>query len=236
MLLRSMRNGFLSALFMGLLVLGGISLIFTDWNGMFHGGVDKTDVAKVDGTPIKIAEFNSRVNRILHQQQINQSAAYQMGLIDNILRQEIFEILLKKDAAALGIRIQDRIIADQIRDLISPLKKNGVTDKEALKQFLEMQGMSEGQLTSALRDDLTSKILKATITSGAYIPKAMVDNILAYQNETRSVDVAFYPNASVSITDKPTDADLEKYYQGIQSILWCPNTAMSPLHFWIFLK
>lgn len=223
MLLRSMRNGFFSALFLGLLVMGGISLIFTDWNGMFHGGINKTDLAKVDGTPIKIAEFNNRVNNILRQQQINPSAAYQMGLIDNILRQEIFEILLKKDAADLGIRVEDRIIADQVRDMISPLKKDGVADKDALKKFLEMQGMSEAQLTSALRDDLTTKILKATITSGAYIPKSLIDNILAYKNETRSVDVSFFPNASISITGKPTDADLEKYYQGIQSSFMIPE-------------
>ena len=223
MLLRSMRNGFFSALFLGLLVLGGVSLLFTDWNGMFHGGINKTDIAKVDGTPIKIAEFNNRVNRILHQQQINQSAAYQMGLIDNILSQEIFEILLKKDAADLGIRIEDRIVADQIRDLISPLKKSGMSDKDALKQFLETQGMSEGQLTSAIRDDLTTKILKATITSGSYIPKPLINNIVAYKNETRSVDIAFFPNSSIAITEKPKDADLEKYYQGIQSAYMIPE-------------
>ena len=191
MLLRSMRSGFFSTIFLGLLVMGGVSLVFTDWNGMFKGGGNKTDVAKIDGTPIKISEFNSRVNSILRSQKIDPATAYQMGLIDNILSNEIYDILIKKNAAELGIQVEDRIIAEQIKEMIAPLKKDGVDDKAALKQFLEMQGMSEKQLTTALRDELTSKILKSTISSSVYIPKALTEDVIAYKNETRNVDIAF---------------------------------------------
>ena len=49
MLLRSMRKGFFSALFLGLLVAGAAGLMLSDWNGFFRNGVTTTDVAKVDG-------------------------------------------------------------------------------------------------------------------------------------------------------------------------------------------
>lgn len=223
MILRSMRNGFFSALFLGLLVLGGVSLIFTDWNGMFKGGVNKTDVAKVDGTPIKIAEFNTRVTRILRQQQIDPAAAYQIGLIDNILSQEIYDLLIKKNAIDLGIRIEDRIIADQIKSYIAPLQKTGVDSKQALKQFLDMQGLSEKQLITALRDELTTKILKGAISSGTYVPAALTHDILSFKNETRNVSYVFYSNSAIVIKDKPSDADLEKYYQGISDTFMIPE-------------
>lgn len=124
MILRSMRSGFFSKAFLGLLVLGGASLVFTDWNGMFRGGgINKTDVAKIDGTPIKISEFSNRVNHVIRNQQIDAATAYKVGLIDNILSSEIYDIQMKKNALDLGIRVEDRIVAEQIKQLIAPLKK-----------------------------------------------------------------------------------------------------------------
>jgi len=212
MLLRSMRKGFLSAIFLGLLVLGAVGLIFSDWHGMFQNGYSKTDVATVDGTPIKIAEFNSRVTNILRQQQIPAAAAYQMGLINNILTSEIFDILVKKDAATLGVRVEDRIIAEQIKNLITPYKTDKVSDKDALKKFLETQGMSEKQLVAALRDDMTSKILKSTISSASYVPDALISSIQSYRGMTKNIEVAFIPNSSIAVKAAPSDKDLEAYY------------------------
>ena len=188
MLLRTMRKGFLSAIFLGLLVLGAVGLVFSDWTGSFKGGTGSTNVAEIDGTPIKIAEFNNRVSRVLRDQQIPPAAAYQMGLINNILNGEIFEILIKKDAAKLGIKVEDRIVAGQIKALITPYKSDKVSDKDALKKFLEMQGMSEKQLVAALRDDLTTKILKATIATSSYTPDALMSNLQAYKGINKNIE------------------------------------------------
>lgn len=212
MLLRTMRKGFLSAIFLGLLVLGAVGLVFSDWTGSFKGGTGSTNVAEIDGTPIKIAEFNNRVTRVLRDQQIPPAAAYQMGLINNILNGEIFEILIKKDAAKLGIKVEDRIVAEQIKNLITPYKSDKVSDKDALKKFLEMQGMSEKQLVAALRDDLTTKILKATIATAAYTPDALMSNLQAYKGINKNVEFVFTPNSTITIKEKPSDKDLEAYY------------------------
>lgn len=213
MLLRSMRKGFLSAIFLGLLVMGAVGLIFSDWHGMFQNGYSKTDVAIVDGTPIKIAEFNNRVTHVLRQQQIPVVEAYQMGLIKNLLTNEIFEILVKKDAAKLGIRIEDRIIAEQIKTLIAPYKSATVNDRDALKKFLEIQGMSEKQLVATLRDELTSRILKSTLSSASYVPDALLSDLQAYHGMTKNLEVVFTPNSSITLKEQPSDAELQSYYQ-----------------------
>ena len=224
MLLRSMRKGFFSALFLALLVLGGVSLVFTDWNGMFKGGTSKTDVAKVDGTPIKISEFNSRVTRVLHSQQVSADAAYQMGLINNILMQDILAILMKKDAASLGIRIEDRIIAEQIKATIAPYKKDGESDKDTLKRVLEMQGLNEKMLIASMRDELTSKILQSTLATANTAPRALIDDLYAAQHQSRTVELAFFPNAAVTLSTAPSDKDLESYYQTIAAGYMVPET------------
>lgn len=225
MILRSMRSGFFSKAFLGLLVLGGASLVFTDWNGMFRGGgINKTDVAKIDGTPIKISEFSNRVNHVIRNQQIDAATAYKVGLIDNILSSEIYDIQMKKNALDLGIRVEDRIVAEQIKQLIAPLKKEGVDDKTALKKFLEMQGLTELQLVASLRDELTSNILKSAISSGSYAPQSLVNGILAYKNQTRNIDVAFFPNSDITIKETPSDKDLEAFYQSLSSSFMMPET------------
>ncbi|HAJ90628.1 MAG TPA: hypothetical protein DCM27_06420, partial [Rhodospirillaceae bacterium] len=165
------------------------------------------------GTPIKIAEFNNRVTHILRQQQIPVVEAYQMGLIKNLLTNEIFEILVKKDAARLGIRIEDRIIAEQIKTLIAPYKSATVNDRDALKKFLEIQGMSEKQLVATLRDELTSRILKSTLSSASYVPDALLSDLQAYHGMTKNLEVIFTPNSSITLKEQPSDAELQSYYQ-----------------------
>ncbi len=223
MLLRSMRKGFMSALFLGLLVLGGLSLVLSDSTGTLRGGIGNGTIATIDGTKIKIADFNTRATRILRDQQIDPTTAYRIGLINNILNNDIFELLIKKDAAQLGIRIEDRIIAEQVKNLIKPYQSENTNAKEALKQFLESQGMTEKQLVNILRDDLTSKILKATISTAAYVPSALANDFQAYNLISKDIEFAFFPNTSIVIKGLPSDADLKTYYEGLSQNYMIPE-------------
>lgn len=224
MLLRSMRKGFLSAIFLALLVLGAFSLILSDSTGTLRGRIGTGNIAEVDGTAIKMQEFNSHVNRILRDQNISPAMAYEMGLINNILNNEVFDLLVQKDAMKMGIRIQDSIIATQVKELIAPMKSEGLSDNEALKKFLELQGMSEKQLVSALRADLTSRILKTTVSTASYVPKSLAKDLEIYSSATKNIDVLFIPNSSITIKDLPDDKALKEYYQTKSGAFMKPET------------
>lgn len=223
MLLRSMRNGFWSALFLALLVLGAASLVLSDHTGTLQSGITKTDVANVDGTNININTFNTQVTRILKQQNIDPTTAYQAGLINNILENEIYDILVMKDAEKMGIKVSDKVIANQIKDLIAPLKNDKVSDREALKNFLQMQGLTEKHLTSTLRQDLTGRILKATIASATYIPQDFAKDLQMFEGATRDIDYVFYANKDVSGIKTPDDTALQNYYNTISSQYMTPE-------------
>jgi peptidyl-prolyl cis-trans isomerase D len=224
MLLRSMRKGFLSALFLGLLVLGAFSLILSDSTGTLRGSMGTGNIAEVDGSAIKMQEFNSRVSRVLRDQNIPPAMAYEMGLINNILNNEVFDLLVQKDAMATGIRIKDSIIAAQVKEIITPMKSGGLSDKEALKKFLELQGMSEKQLVSTLRADLTSRILKTTVSTASYVPKSLAKDLEIYSSATKNIDVLFIPNSSIKIKDLPDDKALKDYYQTKSGAFMKPET------------
>ncbi|MFA7275909.1 MAG: peptidyl-prolyl cis-trans isomerase [Pseudobdellovibrionaceae bacterium] len=212
MLLRSMRNGFLSAIFLGLLVMGAMGLILSDWNGMFRGGVTATDVAVVDGDPIKIQDFHNRLSNALRSRNIDPKDAYQLGLVDAFLRQDIFERLFKKFAQDTGLAIDDNFVAKRIQALVAPLKKEGMSDKEALALYLKTAQTTEAKLVESLRDDTAAAILQNIFASASYVPEALIADLNAYSGETREADVFFIPRDSIKLDNDPSDDDLRSSY------------------------
>jgi len=219
-----MRNGFFSALFLALLVLGGLSLVLTDWNGMFRGGgITKTDVAVVNGTPIKIAEFNTTVNRILRNQRLDTKQAYDMGLIDNILQNEVLGRILDLSAIDYGISVEDKYVADQIQQLIAPLVAQGTDKKQALAQFLQMQGMSEKTLVQLIRSEIQSNMLKTSIGSASYIPSAMSSDIAAYKDIAKTIRYIELSNSDIKLDKDPDAQTLGDYYKTVERQYMMPE-------------
>jgi peptidyl-prolyl cis-trans isomerase D len=224
MLLRSMRKGVFSAIFLGFLVLGGLGLVLTDWNGMFRGGNISTDVAKIEGAPIKLTEFDRIARRVLQAQNIPADKAYEMGLIDNILQSELLNRALTISAAENGIAVEDRQVARRIQVLISPLKKDGSDSKEALAGFLQMQGMSEPELVSALRGEMSTTILRQTVGSAVYIPEILAQTISSYMGQKRNVKYVEIKNESVTSVNKPSTEEIASYYDGIKGLYTVPES------------
>jgi peptidyl-prolyl cis-trans isomerase D len=220
-----MRNGFFSAIFLGLLVLGGFSLVLTDWNGMFRdGGVTKTDIAVVNGTPIKISEFNNIANRVLRNQRINAAQAYESGMLDNILQNEILTRVLALAANDYGIRVEDKHIAKQIKSLISPLMNDQTNDKQALKQFLQMQGMNEKNLISIIRSEIETELLKSSIAANSYVPRILSEDISSYQDTTRAVRFIEIKNEDIKLDKQADEQTLKDYYESVKTQYMVPET------------
>lgn len=225
MLLRKMRNGFFSALFLGLLVLGGFSLVLSDWSGMFHnGGLQKTDVAVVNGEPIKINEFNTLVTRTLRNQRVNAEDAYKMGLIDNLLQGEVFTRVLDLSTADYGIIVEDKYVANQIKELIQPLKTEGIDDKTAFSRLLQSQGMNERYFTKLLRSEMQNNLLKNAINSASYIPNDLAKDIVDYRNITKTIDYVTLFESDIKLAKQADDKALEDYYTTIDSQYRTPES------------
>jgi peptidyl-prolyl cis-trans isomerase D len=223
MLLRSMRKGFFSAIFLGILVLGGVGLVLTDWNGMFRGGNVSTDVAKIEGNPIKLTEFDRLVRRVLQSQNIPADKAYQLGLIDNILQSELLKRALILAANESGIAVEDQHVAKRIQAMIAPLTEEGITAKEALSRFLQMQGMSEQELVVALRSDMETTILRQTVGGNVYTPKLLATTVAAYKGETRTVEFIELKDESVISVKTPNEEDLSAYYNEVKDQYMIPE-------------
>lgn len=213
-----MRNGFFSALFLGLLVLGGLSLVLSDWNGMFQGsGITKTDIAVVNGTPIKIAEFNTMANRVMHQQRIDPATAYESGLIDNILQSEILSRILGAASGDYGLNVEDKHVAKQVSALITPLINAETDKKQALQQFLRMQGMNEKDLVKIIRQEMQTDLLKSGIAGSVYVPAGLEDDLRSFRALTKTLQFVRLENKDITVSKQADDKTLEDYYKSIQN-------------------
>lgn len=220
-MLLSMRNGFMSKLFLGLLVFGGAGLVLSDWNGMFRGGgIGPATVATVDGEKISAVEFDRNLSRVLRQQKITPQDAYKMGLIERMLNAEVMQSLTLKSAEHAGLEVDDRHIAERVHDMLTPLLA-GKTDpkdkKEALNRILMAQGMTERDLVNAIRQDLTTTLFRQSLMANTYVPDALVQDMLAFRMEERDIRVVNLPLSRMSDVKPATDEELNDYYEVVKT-------------------
>lgn len=229
-MLRSMRDGAKSGLLkyflVGILVMAAGGLVLTDVGGFFRGGgVSNNLVAKGDGIKISISEFDRNVRRILARQGMGPQEAYQMGIINQILNSEIQIRLMTKEAQNLGINVSDATVTKHISKLAEPLATEGVSKKEALKQILRSQGISEGEFIKAIRQEMGNTLFKNAVLSGATsISREEASDLYLFRNEKRNFSGFILSDKNAKIIQEPTEENLQKFYNATKSDYATPET------------
>lgn len=216
-MLRTMRSGFFKYVFLGILLMGGAGLVMMDWTGSYQATGQSSEVAVIDGQPIRTVEFDRFVQRVLRSQNMDARSAYNVGLIDQILQLQISDTLLNKAARDYGIIVDDKIVATQISKMLDPLVQSGMSKRDTLAQLLQGQGMSESDLVNNLKGDLSRRLLTETITASSYIPAALAADLYAYRREQRSVEAVLFSSENTGDIKDPTDKELGEYYDLVSS-------------------
>ncbi len=223
MFLSSMRTGIFSGLFLTILLLGGVGLMLSDWGGFFHNGVGKTDVVQIDGKPLKAVEFDQIVRRSLQGQNMTSSEAYQAGIIDKIMQQEVMRRLLYKASKEYGIVPSDTSVARQLNQILEPVAGASGDKKEALQRILRAQNMREPQLVNTIRDDLSTGLLRETIGEGIYVPQSMTNAFYEWNLEQRNIQYISIPDKGFQPA-KPDDKTLATFYEQVKGQYMIPET------------
>jgi peptidyl-prolyl cis-trans isomerase D len=234
LMLNAMRDGAYSTIikfvFFGLLLMATGGMVFMDVGGFFRNGVGNNTVAKVAGQDISGPEFDQNVRRVLSRQGMAAKQAYDLGLIDRILGQEVNSMLLTQGALKNGIYISDDAVGKQINEMLAPAMKDraGAKRKDVLRQLLQQQGMSEQDLIGTIRQSMTSTVLQAALQSGTTsVPRQEALDIYRVQNESRTVEGFFLPNNTVKGVPEANDAVLKAFYEaGKDSKYAIPETRM----------
>ena len=220
MVLTSMRKGFISVIFMALLLLGGAGLIVSDAGGFFRGGVGRTDVAKIGSEKITAIQFDRQVRRLLQGQQITAQDAFKAGLIQQYLQTEIAKILIAKESKELGIEISDEMIAKQIKDFIAQTPIPETDPKKAFALLLQQQGLNEAEFVAQLRNEVAAQITMKAISglsaTDVAPPVLLTEALYSWFSIKRDIDYIDLKFADQPLPAAPTDTALAAFYNDIK--------------------
>ncbi len=213
-----MRNsafaGFFKFFLLGMLLLAVGGLVLMDVGGFFTGNMGANTVVKGPGIKIGAVEFDRTVRRATGAQGIGPQEAYKLGMINAILTSEVQNRLFTKESKSLGLIVDDEDVKRQISKLAEPLATEGRSKREALQQILRQQGISESEFVGSIRQEMANGLLRGALDAPPTLTSPlMAETLYRFDNEKRSADVIVLNNADVPGITKPTEEQLQKYYE-----------------------
>ncbi len=210
-------------------LFGALVLSFFGWglsSGGFSGmtGLSASAVAEVDGQEIPLQVFEKDVRQFTYKQNISTKAAYDMGILDQILQSKISTMLLQKHAGSLGLTISEEKIAQELHNVVAPYVTDEITPQQALEFLLRQQGLTESDLISGIKMQLRSNIVREAFFPATLPTLPQTLGILnAASTETRDVEYLKLTPESIKNLSSPTEEDLGAWYEENREIFRIPE-------------
>jgi peptidyl-prolyl cis-trans isomerase D len=202
------------AIVMGLLIIAfgfwGIADIFR--------GFGANRLARVGSAEITVEAYrNAYQTELLNLQQrerraISGDEARQMGLDRQVLGRLISNAVLDQEARRLGLAMSDRDLAQRIIADDAFKGANGEFDRPLFEERLREAGVTESHFAAGQRATYLRQEMITALDNGLNAPKAMLELINRYYNETRSIDYFVLPKSAAGTIPPPSDAELKAYY------------------------
>jgi peptidyl-prolyl cis-trans isomerase D len=188
-------------------------------------------VATVDGTRITRAEFDQAMRQRLEQLREMLGGQIDARLLDTaearreVLDGLIVERLLQSESAKRHLAVTDEQLRRTILEIPGLRKDDGSFDMPRYQALLKAQGLNEASFEGQLRRDQSLRILLESASAGAVLPKAVIDRLIALQEETREVRELRITPADHVAAVKPSDEQLRKHYDENGSSFEVPESA-----------
>jgi len=229
-IMRKQKESIVIKIVFVIIVLSFIGTIFLVWGkgseGM--GGGQGGYAAKVNGTRIKLEEYQSAYQRIrnMYQQIYGQSIPPDMekmlnlkkvaldGLVDNLL--------VMKEAKSLGIKASKDEVSNSIESM-PMFQKDGKFNFDLYQQLLKSNRMTPKDFEEGQEAEVVLKKTRQSIKDKAVVSDA--DALAQYKKENDKLELEYvaYGPADVTAEVKLTDAELNDYLQKNQAEFKTPE-------------
>jgi peptidyl-prolyl cis-trans isomerase D len=199
---------------LGLVLLSSVgALVLTGNSSTLREGVSSANIAKIGDKSISAQEFSQIYSRRIAQNNIPDEMARKMGVPQMILQSEIEHETMLQAAKKLGIRIDDKYIAEQLTKQLEQIKADG-TPKEKLQMILRQQKLTEGELVASLRGDYSINVLASTVTTNDLnVPEGLLVNAYQAKKQKRSAEITYVTAETLKDRKPLTQEQLEAYYK-----------------------
>ncbi|MCE1237481.1 MAG: SurA N-terminal domain-containing protein [Hyphomicrobiales bacterium] len=212
--LRRGASTWISKLLLGLLIVSfgvwGIADVFRGFgsNTAYHVGAHEIGVIALDQDyQRELSQISRRIGR-----PFNKEEALKTGTSQQILSKIVTDATIVEAARLQGLAIPDETIREAILKDDSFKGPNGAFDRNRFVELLRSNGWNEDMYVMRRRTDMIRAQLLDGLSGGQPAPKAMVEALEQYRNETRKVRWAILTGASLGDLGAPDEADLQKFF------------------------
>src|SRR5579872_4811965 len=170
-------------------------------------------VATVGGEEIKTAEVTKVAQALLKQQK------YPDILLPYMTQQAAQRLIqsaeLRYEAQRMGLSVSDQEVVDEMRNgayraYFFPDGK--FIGQKQYEQFLSDNGTNVDEFEKQVRSDLLTRKLLATVVAGVDVPVSEIEKTYKDQKTKVQFDYAVLNLEDIQKTIKPTDAELQAFY------------------------
>jgi peptidyl-prolyl cis-trans isomerase D len=205
----------------GVFGLWGINDIFT--------GFGRSTLAKIGNTEIAIDRFQQTFRDRLNQfskdlgKPITTQEAGMLGLDRQVLGEMIAQAGMDQQAHNMGLGISDAEISHRLTSDPNLQTINGQFDRTKFEQVLRNMGTNEQRFVADMRQTLLRRQLLDGLTGDLTAPKAWLEVINKFQNETRDVSYVVLGPVQAGDIPQPTDEQLSKYFEDRKILFRAPE-------------
>lgn len=201
-------------------VMGVLIVSFGIWGiADIFKGFGQSTLARIGRTEISTEQFRQiytdRLQQIGRQfgRPLTMEQARAFGFDRQVLRQVISEAALDEDVRQLGLNQTD---AQTMRMITSDPNFKGVSgafDPSRFFAIIRQAGYTEQRYVAEQRRVSLRRQIANTITAGLEPPKPLIEALVRFQNEQRSIDYVKLDVAQAGAIDPPSPEALAAYFE-----------------------
>jgi peptidyl-prolyl cis-trans isomerase D len=195
--------------------------------GKMGFGMSSSTLATVGGQEVTDREMSDamqrRLQQIRQQQDPNADYASIARDFDPLLDELIDERAMVAFADKYGFKVSKRLVDAEISQLPGAKGLNGEFSQQAYMQFLSQQQLTDPQLRQYITATLLQRLMLTPIATDIRVPIGMATPYASMLLEAREGQAAIVPVTAFSAGLKPTDADLQAYYNANRARYMIPE-------------
>lgn len=178
----------------------------------------ETSLATVGDRRIEPPEFQeafrqqvSQVSRMLGGR-TEPTPAMRRGIAGQTLDRLIVQAAIAEEVQRLGVAVPDEALRRAVFEIPAFRGRSGAFDRAQLEAVLRQNNLTEGRFLELMRSDLGQRQLMEALQVGAASPETLLQQVYAFQRETRVAELVELPFTAAPEPAAPTDDDLKRAY------------------------
>ncbi|WP_072394001.1 peptidylprolyl isomerase [Hyphomicrobium sp. CS1GBMeth3] len=201
--------------------------VFWNVSDVFRGA-GRGSVATVGDTDITVTEFQRAFQNTIRGISLQDGGrltteqALMLRLDRQALDQLIAQAAVKTHAERLGLALSDEALAEGVRNDPNFHGPDGKFSRLGFDGLLRQLNLTEQDFLVIRRDDELRGQISDALTSSVVVPQPMVEDLHAWRDETRTIELVQIDPKKVSVAE-PDEAKLKETYEAQKDTLMTPE-------------